>query len=174
MDFDTKIVGKIAITNHGKTGFYFLTLLTSSIVTTLVALQRIDKNRHADRDGVQLSEKDRARAKALVEALDGTSIDAIYSPSIRGNLYIAAPLTTARGMEIKRTNAFDPANAFLDVVAASAGQTIVWVGNMDNLSPIWKSLALDGPPPLAHGDLFIVESVPSAMPKVTRRRFGSD
>ena len=136
--------------------------------TTLIML------RHADRDGVQLSEKGRARSEALVEALDGIAIDAIYSPNIQRNRETAAPLAAARGMEIKRTNAFDPVDAFLAIVAASAGQTIVWVGNMDNLSPIWDSLALDGPPPLEYGDLFIVESVPSALPQVTRRRFGSD
>ena len=130
--------------------------------------------RHADRDGVQLSDKGRARAEALVGALDGIAIDAIYSPSIQRNLQTAAPLAAARGMDVKRTSALDPANAFLEIVAAGAGQTIVWVGNMDNLAPIWESLALDGPPPLEYGDLFIVESVPSALPKVTRRRFGPE
>lgn len=136
--------------------------------TTLIML------RHADRDDALLNEKGRARAVALVDALDGVAIDAIYSPNIQRNLDTAAPLAAARGMEILRTNRVGAAEAFLDIVAASSGQTIVWIGNKDNLVPIWEALALDHPAPVEYGDLFIVEGRPGAVAQVTRLRFGPD
>ena len=136
--------------------------------TTLLML------RHADRDDVQLNAKGRARAEALVAAVDGIAIDAIYAPNIQRNIDTAAPLANARGLEIRLTERFDAVDSFLEIVATSAGQTIVWVGNKDNLAPIWEGLGLNRPPPLEYGDLFIVESAAPALPKVTRLRFGSD
>ena len=59
-------------------------------------------------------------------------------------------------------------------MSASAGQTIVWIGNKDNLAPIWEALGLNRPPPLEYGDLFFVEATPSGVPNVTRSRFGAD
>jgi hypothetical protein len=136
--------------------------------TTLIIL------RHADRDDVQLNAKGRARAEALVAALEGVRIDAIYAPQIQRNIDTAKPLATARGMEIKLVERFDAADSFLEIVAASGGQTIVWVGNKDNISPIWEALGLDRPSPIEYGDLFFVDGVSSVLPKVTRLRFGAE
>ncbi len=125
--------------------------------------------RHADRQGDQLSEQGRVRAEALVVALAGEPIDAIYSPGIQRNLNSAAPLAKARGLEIQRIPAENPA---AKLMAAGAGKTIVWVGNKGNLQSIWDALAAPEPPPLEYGDLFIVKPARIGSPIVARRRFG--
>ena len=133
--------------------------------TTLILL------RHADREGDQLSEKGRARAQALVTALEGVGIDRIYSPGLDRNLATAAPLAEARGLEITR---IPPTGVAQRILSESAGQTVVWVGNKGNLTEIWEALAAPGEPPLDYGDLFFVEAGQFGGPKVTRRRFGAE
>lgn len=130
--------------------------------------------RHADRDEGQLNAKGRARAEALVPALDGIALDAIYAPDIQRNIDTAEPLAAARGLEINLINRFDAAEGFLRVVAAANDETIVWVGNKDNLTPIWEALGLAQPAPLEYGDLFIVDKTGTGAPVVTRLRYGAE
>ena len=131
--------------------------------TTLIIL------RHADRTDENLNAKGRARAEALVTALDGVPIDAIYSPGIQRNLDTAAPLATARGLTINRIPAENPA---AQLMALGAGKTIVWVGNKGNLRSIWEALDAPDPPPLEYGDLYFVERARIGSAIVTRKRFG--
>jgi len=126
--------------------------------TTLIIL------RHADRSGEDLNAKGRARAEALVSALDGIEIDHIFSPSIQRNLDTAAPLANARGISVERIAAAGPAKSLME---QGAGKTIVWVGNKGNLKSIWADLAAPGVGPLEYGDLFFV----TPGPKVERRNF---
>ncbi len=141
--------------------------------------------RHADRTGEDLSDKGRARADALVEALQGTPIDAIYSPGIQRNLDTAAPLASARGLEVEpsaplasarglEVERFSAERAATNLVSLGAGRTVVWVGNKGNLNAIWDELSLPGPPPLEYGDLFFVTRDGTARTVVTRQRFGPD
>ncbi len=125
--------------------------------------------RHADRTDENLNEKGIARAKALVGALDGIPVDAIYSPGIQRNLDTAAPLAIARGLEITRIPAEDPAARLL---AGNAGKTIVWIGNKGNLQSIWDAIAAPEPAPLQYGDLFFVTRARVGSPLVERRHFG--
>lgn len=125
--------------------------------------------RHADRSGDDLSEQGRARAQALIGALDGIEIDAIYSPGIQRNLDTAAPLAAARGLEIQRIPAENPAARLM---SEGAGKTIVWIGNKGNLASIWEALALPEPPPVEYGDLYIVGARSIGGPSVIRRQFG--
>ena len=131
--------------------------------TTLIIL------RHADRTGEDLNETGLTRAQALVQALDGIPIDAIYSPGIQRNLDTAAPLAQARGLQIQRIPADNPAARLL---AEGRGKTIVWVGNKGNLQSIWDAIAAPEPPPLTYGDLFIVTKARIGSPLVERRRHG--
>ena len=133
--------------------------------TTLIAL------RHADRTGEDLNAKGIARAAALPAALEGVPIHAIFSPGFDRNLDTAAPLAEARGLQITRMT---PKNAAARILAASAGKTVVWVGNKTNLAEIWEDIGAEDPPPLAYGDLFFVTSDPSGMPIVMRKYFGAD
>ena len=150
------------------------TLAACTAAGTHVAIPRGTKLiilRHADRDGDNLSAKGKARAQALVAALDGIPIDAIYSPGIQRNMDTAAPLAKARGLTIQRIPAENPAARLM---AEGAGKTIVWVGNKGNLAAIWDALDAPKPAPLAYGDLFIVTRARIGSPIVTRRRFGPD
>lgn len=132
--------------------------------TTLIVL------RHTDRQGLEgdLSEKGRARAEALVDALRDFEIDAIYSPGVQRNLDTAAPLSADRDLTINRIPAWNLASR---LISEGRGKTIVWVGNKSNLVDLWNDLALSNPPPLEYGDLFIVESSSTGPPTVDRRRF---
>ena len=125
--------------------------------------------RHGDRDNENLSDKGRARAQALVSALDGIPIDAIYSPGIKRNLDTAAPLAKARRLEVQRIPTENPAARLL---SESAGKTVVWVGNKGNLKSIWDAISAPEPPPLEYGDLYFVERARVGSPLVTRTRFG--
>lgn len=127
--------------------------------------------RHADRSGEDLNSKGIARAKALVTALDGTHVDAIYTLGIKRNLDTAAPLAEARGLPVKRIPHNNYARRILE---GNAGKTVVWVGNKGNLADIWKDLAAPGRAPLEYGDLFIVERGANGAAKVTRRTFGAE
>lgn len=125
--------------------------------------------RHGDRTGENLNAIGRARAQALVGALDGIHVDAIYSPSMQRNLDTAQPLATDRGLQINRL----PANGMATrLINASAGKTVVWVGNKGNLREIWEALGAGGEPPLNYGDLFIVTANRFGMLHVDRRQHG--
>ena len=132
--------------------------------TTLIIL------RHADRTGEDLNAKGIARAAALPAALEGVTIHAIFSPGFDRNLDTAAPLAAARGLEVTRMGPQDAAR----ILAASAGKTVVWVGNKGNIAEIWEDIGADGPAPLNYGDLFLVTADPTGKPRVTRRHFGAD
>lgn len=131
--------------------------------TTLIIL------RHGDRDGENLNAAGLERADALVTALDGIPVDAIFSPGIQRNLDTAAPLARARGLTVQRIPAENPAARLM---AAGAGKTIVWVGNKGNLRSIWDAISAPEPPPLEYGDLYIVTRARIGSPLVERRRFG--
>ena len=127
--------------------------------------------RHGDRTGPDLNAIGRARAQALVGALDGVHVDAIYSPSVQRNLDTAQPLATDRDLPINRL----PANGMAErLLTASAGKTVVWVGNKGNLREIWEALGAGGEPPLNYGDLFILTSNRFGMLQVDRRQHGPD
>ncbi|MFZ5962462.1 histidine phosphatase family protein [Thalassococcus sp. BH17M4-6] len=131
--------------------------------TTLIVI------RHAERTGEDLTKRGRAQARALVGALDGMPLDAIYSPGIQRNLDTAAPLAAARGMTVERRPAENPAPR---LVRESAGRTVLWVGNKGNIAAIWEALALPDPAPLDYGDLFIVRSDAAGVMTVTRQSYG--
>ena len=155
----------------------FVALTTIAAVSACVAAGPVDIPtgtriiilRHADRDGAELNEIGRARALALVPALENIEIDAIYSPGFQRNLDTAAPLSAARRLPIQRLPVANPAARLM---AEGGGKTIVWVGNKDNLAAIWEAFGAPEPPPLNYGDLYIVEPSRFGNPHVVRSHFG--
>ncbi|MBF9035016.1 histidine phosphatase family protein [Rhodobacterales bacterium HKCCE2091] len=124
--------------------------------------------RHTEREGDALTPEGHARAAALVPALSGLPIDAIYTTTYNRNLQTAAPLATARGLAVERLTADNPVE---DLVTLGAGRSIVWIGNTTNLDPIWDDLGAPGAAPVEYGDLFILR--PGSPPMVERRHFGA-
>ncbi|MGX9357152.1 histidine phosphatase family protein [Roseobacteraceae bacterium S113] len=122
--------------------------------------------RHMDRDGADLSALGRARAQALVGALEDLPVDAVYAPGIQRNLDSAAPLASARGLEVERRPQEAPARRLM---RETAGRSVVWVGNKGNLRSIWDDAALPGEPPLEYGELFVVRRDPAGVVTVERR-----
>ncbi|MGH1415131.1 MAG: histidine phosphatase family protein [Pelagimonas sp.] len=126
--------------------------------------------RHADRDGENLSAAGIERSKALVKALDGMPLDAIFSPGIKRNMDTAAPLVAARGLPNQRLPQEAPTTG---LVTQGAGKTVIWVGNKGNIATIWEDLRLSDPAPLEYGDLFIVRSDAFGAVTVEQRHFGA-
>ena len=126
--------------------------------------------RHGDRSGSEdlLNDRGRQRARDLVTALDGVALDAIYSPGIQRNLDTAAPLSEARGLTVNRIPQEAPTAA---LAAASAGRSVLWVGNKGNLTTIWETLGLPGAPPLDYGDLTFLRSDANGRVSIERQRY---
>lgn len=111
--------------------------------------------RHGDRSGDALSATGRVRARALVEALDGMPLDAIYSPGIQRNLDTAAPIAAARGLIVERRPQESPTAR---LAQEASGRSVLWVGNKGNITEIWENLGLPGEAALDYGVLSIVRS----------------
>ncbi|MGR3375502.1 histidine phosphatase family protein [Salipiger abyssi] len=126
--------------------------------------------RHGDRSGADelLNDRGQARALALVAALEGEPLDAIYSPGIQRNLDTAAPLAQARGLAIERRPQEAPTAR---LASEAAGRAAIWVGNKGNIAEIWEVLGLPEPAPLEYGDLAVVRTDAQGRVSVARRRY---
>lgn len=127
--------------------------------------------RHADRDGEDLNDRGRARARALVEAVEGLNVQHIYSPGIRRNLDTAAPLAQALNLTVKRLPQESPTPA---LVERGAGTVVIWIGNKGNIATIWEDLGLTEPAPLNYGDLHIIRSDAQGRVTIERRLYGPE
>jgi hypothetical protein len=122
--------------------------------------------RHGDRDGEALSAQGRARAAALVAAIADLPLDAILAPGLQRNLDTAAPLAAARALPVTRMAAETAARR---LPRSAAGRSVIWIGNMGNLTAIWAALALPGEPPLAYGELAVIRTDAAGTVRVERR-----
>jgi hypothetical protein len=134
--------------------------------------------RHADRDeSMELNAKGRERAQALVAAVGGMGITAIYSPDVARNLDTVRPLAAHLGVEITvtpRVSVLAAKDIAEEILSKHAGGVVVYVGNVTgNLYAVYHQLGGIGSAPEEYGDLAIL-TVPDRGPiKVERRRFGS-
>jgi hypothetical protein len=141
--------------------------------TTTVILTR-----HADRDAKddQLNAKGRERALALVEAVRGMGVTAIYSPDAGRNLDTVRPLARELGIEITITQelaVFVADEIVKDMLDRHAGGVIVWVGNVSgNMHAIYHHLGGVGSPPLEYGELFVMTLFDNAPARVEKRHYG--
>lgn len=127
--------------------------------------------RHAERDVLSenLNEDGQNRAIALLSALAGTPVDAIYSPPLTRNLDTVVHLARDRGIEVTVIEPTGVAERLLD---GNAGKTVMWVGNTTNLPGIYADLGGTGEPPVGYGDLFFLRLGPDGSVDVTRSRYG--
>jgi hypothetical protein len=133
--------------------------------------------RHADRDeSTELNAKGRERAQALVGAVSGMGITAIYSPDVTRNLDTVRPLAAHLGVEITvtpRVSVLAAKDIAKEILSKHAGGVVVYVGNVTgNLYALYHQFGGTGTAPEEYGDLAIL-TIPDQGPvNVERRRFG--
>lgn len=133
--------------------------------------------RHADRDeNYHLTDKGRARAQALVDAVGHMAVTAIYSPDLERNIDTVRPLADHLGIEITlkpKTSMPKAAEIAREMVTDHAGSTVLWVGNVSgNLQAIYYKLGGSGRGPLEYGDLYILTVADKGPAQVVKSRFG--
>jgi hypothetical protein len=157
-------------------------IMRTSIFSTVLALAislaipsfadtTILLTRHGDRDPLaeELTDAGRARALALVDAVAEFDIVAIYSPDKKRNLDTAAPLAAKLGLSVTILPEFEATPSLRD---DHLGQTVIWIGNTDNLVKIYEQLGGTGAPPEFYGDLYILTLVEGRKPVVEIRHYG--
>ena len=133
--------------------------------------------RHADRDDLgHLTEKGRARALALVDAVGHMGIQEIYSPDLERNLDTVKPLADHLGVEITLTPKISMPKVgeiSREILTVHAGKVVLWVGNVSgNLQAIYHTLGGKGDGPIKYGQLFILTVPDKGATKVVKSTFG--
>ena len=133
--------------------------------------------RHAERTEITkvLTGKGHARAQDLVKAVADMNISAIYSPDLERNLDTVKPLAQHLGIDITVTPAKSTplVNQIVDeMLDRHAGETILWVGNVDNLRKMYWRLGGNGEGPSEYGDLFIMKITANAPVTSVKTHFG--
>lgn len=141
--------------------------------TTTVILTR-----HADRtdESDELNDTGIERSHALVEAVRGMGVTAIYSPNSGRNIATVEPLSAALDIPITRTpqvTLFVARSIAREMLDKHAGGVVVFVGNVSgNLQAMNQLLGATGSGPVEYGDLHIL-TVPDEGPvTVDKRRYG--
>lgn len=129
--------------------------------------------RHGDRNigSKELNDKGRARAKALVRAVEGIKITAIYSPDKKRNLDTARPLAKHLGIKINVVPAVMH-HVTTTMLTEHPGESVLWVGNINNLKAIYSLLEGEGRAPISYGDLYIMKIKDSGKPEITKKHYG--
>ena len=151
----------------------FGTLRSKPGTTTTVILLR-----HADRSAgsEELNAKGRERAQALVAAVSGMSVTAIYSPDVKRNLDKVRPLAAKRGIDIivkPDLSVWTARDMVEEILSKHAGGVVVYVGNVSgSLLTIYRYLGGTDTPPEEYGDLFVLTVPDRGRVEVDKRRFG--
>ena len=136
--------------------------------------------RHADRDpnSQVLNALGHERAKALLEAVRGMGVTAIYSPNVERNLATVRPLARELGIEITitpETSVYIADSIAREMLERHAGGVIVFVGNVTgNLQGVFHFLGGVGEGPVKYGDLFILSISDNAPVRLEKRRYGPE
>lgn len=133
--------------------------------------------RHAEKTmiGAVLTERGHKNARALVDEIGHMKISAIYSPDLERNLDTVRPLAKHLGIEITRMTGEWYADDVVDIITSKHdGQTVLWVGNTNNLPDIYELLGGEGEPPIKYGDLYILTVSEKAPTKVVKKVWGDN
>ncbi len=126
--------------------------------------------RHANRTFTMLNEKGVARAATLPKALADLEIDAIYTTPRSRNIDTANPLAEARGLAAVK---LDASGAGTKILSAHPGQTVVWVGNQENLPRLYVELGVAAKPPVQYGEIHVLTFPEGGgYPSLQKRRYG--
>ncbi len=124
--------------------------------------------RHFDRDDENLNADGRARAMALPGVIADIPLDAIFTRHVQRNQDSTRPLAEQRGLEMQLFS--HPVGVWNEVITQAAGRSVIWVGNSNNIVPMWDTLGLPGEPPVTYGELVVVEPGLNGRNRVTDRR----
>jgi phosphohistidine phosphatase SixA len=136
--------------------------------------------RHAERTTVTklLTERGRENAKTLVQEIGDMKIRHIYSPKFARNMDTVRPLADHLKIKIiiwpDEGSALDAEAFAAELLKKHAGETILWVGNTNNLPGLYYALGGNGPPPDNYGDLFILKVSDKGETKVDKRSWGKN
>jgi len=133
--------------------------------TTVILLRHAERLQLSD----DLTDEGRIRAQALPAAVADIDIAAIYSPDRKRNLDTVRPLAAQRGIEIVLC---EPLDAPKRMLSEFAGQTVLWVGNTDNLHMIFYTLGGEGSPPNTYGEISILTVPDTGKTQTAERHFG--
>lgn len=142
----------------------------SGATTTVILI------RHAERDNFfVLTDRGREHAKALVNAVGGMEITAIYSPDLERCLDTVAPLAKHLALDITLIPRISKETAdkiVAKMLAEHAGEVVLLVGNgSGNLRSLHQRLGGTGDGPYPYGDLYIY-TIPDQGPvKVVKTRY---
>lgn len=127
--------------------------------------------RHADRTFSMLNETGEERITHLPAALADLPIDAVYCTPRPRNIATATPIAEARGLPVQ-TMISEGAGTRL--LSAHPGQTLVWVGNQENLGFLYAELGIPAKPPVQFGQIHIV-TFPrgGGVPQIEKRSYGA-
>jgi hypothetical protein len=133
--------------------------------------------RHAERDFAadELNAEGRERAQALVAAVGGMGVTAIYSPDLKRNLDTVRPLAAKLGIEItvkQGLSVFTAKDVVEEMLSKHGGGIVVYVGNVSgNLQMVYRFLGGTDTGPEEYGDLFVVTVPDQGRATVDKRRF---
>lgn len=138
--------------------------MSSGARTRLIVL------RHADRTAAMLNTAGVARAARLPDAVADLEIDAIYTTPRQRNIDTATPLARARGIDIRNHLALGAPGRILD---EHPGETVVWVGNQENLGLFYLALGILHKPPVQFGDVHVITfGADGRLTRIEKRRYG--
>ncbi|MGC4043004.1 MAG: phosphoglycerate mutase family protein [Armatimonas sp.] len=150
--------------------------------TTIVIVRHAEKGTNDPRDP-SLSEAGDARAKALVTALEGTEVSAIYSTQFRRTKETGEPLAEQRKLEITvrpvtSTNASTYAESLArEILEKQSGKTVVIIGHSNTVPELVKAFGGKVVTPLTEDDydrLFLLVRPASGGPaRLFQTRYGT-
>jgi broad specificity phosphatase PhoE len=164
-------------------GVVFATLVAAAATaqsSTLVFLVRHAEKAATPADDPPLTPAGDARARALMDALEHASIDAIISTPYVRTRSTAAPIASQRGLTIETVAVAGGVAAHAQAVAAAvrrhAGKAVLVVGHSNTINAI--AAALGGPrlPDLCdehYDQLFVLELSSTGEPRFARAHYGT-
>jgi broad specificity phosphatase PhoE len=146
--------------------------------TTIYVVRHAERVSEADRDS-PLSETGVVRSRALVEALGGSGVEAIYVTQYQRTRQTAEPLATHLGLAVRTdttTGGTEPARQLARrVLERHRGETVLIVGHSNTVPAIVHALGGPELPELEssrYGDLFVITIPATGTVRTVRAQFG--
>jgi len=108
-----------------------LSVLKAQPITTFILIRHAEKGDDGTKDP-DLTDKGRIRAESLVNLLENTKIDAIYSTSLKRTKNTVAPLSKVKNIAVQRYEAFK-GEEIDTMIKQYKGGTIIIVGHSNNI-----------------------------------------